>query len=460
MTGTTGYFFKGMASIILLVLLVFVGNGKVIKDRSADSPPNIVLLFVDDYGWADLGFRNLEFYTPNIDQLKNEGMEFSRAYVATPTCSPSRASLLTGKEPIRLEMPRHITYEDRYGRNTQKYNYWETDPVQRNSINWLPLEEVTYAERLKEYGYYNMFIGKWHLGHEPYYPVKQGFNEQYGTSNFGHPKQYYPPYFDDPNPLPETKDEYLTDVLTNKAEDFIRNYDKEQPFMLSMWYYNVHSPFNGRKDLIKRYKDQGWDDRYANYGAMVSAMDESVGRIREALKEKGIDKNTVVIFTSDQGGYFPNFPLRGGKIGNTLGEGGARVPFLVRYPGLTKAGETCNTPIQTIDIYPTLVEIASGSACKDEQIQGKSILPLVKGEDFPARNLYFFRSYEDQYAAIISGDWKLIKYHQGPSELYNIKEDQSEINNLVNIKTGIARNLLKQLEEWEKEAVPPIVPKE
>lgn len=327
MTGTTGYFLKLMASLILFVLLGSVGNGKVIKDRSADSPPNIVLLFVDDYGWADLGFRNPEFYTPNIDQLKEEGMEFSRAYVATPTCSPSRASLLTGKEPIRMEMPRHITYEDRYGRNTQKYNYWKTDPVQRNSINWLPLEEITYAERLKEYGYYNMFIGKWHLGHEPYYPVKQGFDEQYGTSNFGHPKQYYPPYFDDPNPLSETKDEYLTDVLTNKAEDFIRNYDKDQPFMLSMWYYNVHSPFNGRKDLIERYKDLGWDDRYANYGAMVSAMDESVGRIREALKEKGIDKNTVVIFTSDQGGYFPNFPLRGGKIGNTLGEGGARVPF-------------------------------------------------------------------------------------------------------------------------------------
>jgi arylsulfatase A-like enzyme len=448
---------KLLKILIVLIATLHQAYANDRKEQIKSTRPNIVLLFVDDMGWADLGYRNSEFYTPNIDRLKEEGMDFQRAYIATPTCSPSRASILTGKEPIRMEMPRHIGEEDEFGRNTQKYSYWKTDPVQRNSINWLPLEEVTYAERLKDYGYYNMFIGKWHLGNEPYHPVQQGFDEQYGTANFGHPANYYNPYFREPNPLKEITDKkYLTDVLTNKADDFISNYDKTKPFMLSMWYYNVHSPFIGRKDLIERYKQLGWEDSYANYGAMVTAMDESVGRIRKALKEKGIADNTVILFISDQGGFFTNYPLRGQKIGNTLGEGGARVPFIMYYPGVTSPGSICETPIQTIDVFPTLMEIASGTHYTNDRIQGKSLMPLVREEKFPERNLYFFRAYEDQYAAIISGDWKLIKYHKGPDELYNIKNDQSEINNLINVETETAKRLKEELKRWEEEAVPPI----
>ena len=441
--------------VLLAIFFVYDAKSKNLDKESVK--PNIILFFIDDMGWADLGYRNSDFYTPNIDHLKDEGMDFGRTYIATPACSPSRASILTGKEPIRLEMPRHVTHGDQFGRKTEKYNYWETDPAKRNSINYLPLEEVTYAERLKDFGYYNMFIGKWHLGHEPFHPIHQGFDEQYGTTNFGQPANYYYPYFHEPNPLKEIKGEkYLTDILTNKAVDFIQNYEKDNPFMLSMWYYNVHSPHIGRKDLIERYKQLGWEDRYANYGAMVSAMDESVGRIREVLKEKGIAENTVIIFTSDQGGFFTNYPLRGQKIGNTLGEGGARVPFIFYYPGVTSPGTSCETPIQTIDVFPTLMEIASGTPYMNDSIQGQSLMPLIKGEEFPDRNLYFFRSYEDQYAAIISGDWKLIKYHKGPAELYNIKKDQSEINNLINVETEIAKKLREDLEKWEEEAVPPI----
>ena len=170
---------KLLKILIVLIATLHLSSANDRKEQIKSTRPNIVLLFVDDLGWADLGYRNSEFYTPNIDRLKEEGMDFQRAYIATPTCSPSRASILTGKEPIRMEMPRHIGHEDKFGRNTQKYSYWKTDPVQRNSINWLPLEEVTYAERLKDYGYYNMFIGKWHLGHEPFHPVQQGFDEQY-----------------------------------------------------------------------------------------------------------------------------------------------------------------------------------------------------------------------------------------------------------------------------------------
>ena len=422
--------------------------------------PNIVLLFVDDWGWVDLGYRTALFHTPNIDQLKKDGLEFTRAYIATPTCSPSRASLLTGKEPVRFQMVRHIPGGNeagfKNGRTDEEFHLWPTDPVQMPSRNWFPLEEVTYAERLKEYGYYNMFIGKWHLGHEPYHPIHQGFDEQYGTANAGHPHSYYPPYFKIDNPLEDIpKDKYLTDVLTDKAEDFIGNYNKTQPFMLSLWYYNVHGPHEGPKDLVEKYKEEGLEDRFANYAAMVTAMDESVGRIRKALEDNGMDENTVLLLISDQGGYFDQAPLSGGKTGgNTLGEGGARVPFIVDYPGLTKANTTTDIPVQSLDIYPTLIEIASGQPCTDDWINGKSLMPIIKGDSLEKRNLYFFRSYEDQYASVISGDWKLVKYHSGKYELFNVALDISEKNNLIEVETQQAEKMKNELIEWEKKAVP------
>lgn len=426
----------------------------LVSMAEAKPKPNIVIFFVDDMGWADWGSRNPEFNTPNMDQLKKDGMEFTRAYVATATCSPSRASLLTGMEPVRFMMPRHITNEDPEN-TTDEFNRWPNDPVNMPSRNWLPLKEITYAERLKEFGYYNAFIGKWHLGGEAFYPIHQGFDEEAGVSSHGHPGNYYPPYWKADNPFPESKDEYLTDILTNKAVDFIKNYDKDKPFELSLFHFGVHGPWIGKKELIAAYKAKGWEGRYAEYGAMITAVDQSLGRLRNALEEKGIAGNTIIVFTSDQGGYFTNFPLRGGKVGgNTLGEGGSRVPFIIYYPGVTLANSTCDIPIQTIDVYPTLLEIASGKTCTDAQIQGKSLLPLVRGEKFPERNLHFFRSYEDQYEAIISGDWKLIKYHCGLIQLYNVKKDMGEVSDLIFNNPGMAKKLENDLNNWEKEAVP------
>ncbi len=430
------------------------------KTAQTHEKPNIVLLFVDDWGWVDLGYRTKLFHTPNIDQLKKDGLEFTRAYIATPTCSPSRASLLTGKEPVRFQMVRHIPGGNeagfKNGRTDEEFHLWPKDPVQMPSRNWLPLEEVTYAERLKEFGYYNMFIGKWHLGHEPYHPIHQGFDEQYGTANAGHPNSYYPPYFKIDNPLEDTpKDKYLTDVLTDKAEDFIDTYDKAQPFMLSMWYYNVHGPHEGPKDLVEKYKKEGLEDRFANYAAMVTAVDESVGRVRKALKEKGMAENTVILLISDQGGYFDQAPLSGSKTGgNTLGEGGARVPFIIDYPGLTKPNTTTDIPVQSLDIYPTLIEIASGEPCNDDWIDGESLMPIIKGGTLAKRNLYFFRSYEDQYASVISGDWKLVKYHSGKFELFNVRDDISEQHNLIGENLEQESTLKKELAAWEAEAVP------
>lgn len=418
------------------------------------SQPNIVVLFVDDWGWSDVGFRNDRFYTPHIDQLKKDGMEFVRAYIPTPTCSPSRASLLTGKEAIRLEMPRHIEQANKDGTNDEKYGYWKKDPANMPSINWLPLEEQTYAEFLKEQGYFNMFIGKWHLGHAPYYPVHQGFDEMFGTGNWGHPKSYYPDFFRD-DVLEEYSEEYLTDVLTDKAVSFIKDYQREERFMLSFWYYNVHSPHVGRKDLVEMFLEKGYEEKEATYAAMVASIDESVGKIRGALKSKGIEENTVVLLISDQGGYFSNHPLSGGKIGgNTLGEGGARVPFIVLYPGVTTPGSESHTPIQTIDVFPTLAEIASGSVYKSKKIQGVSLLPEMKGKKLKSRNLFFYRSYEDQYTAIISGDWKLVKYRSGKFQLFNVGEDISEKNNRIGENLLIEKKLKKKLWKWEQRAVP------
>jgi len=434
-------------------------NESKIDVESKSEKPNIVLLFIDDYGWSDVGFRNNTFNTPNIDQLKKEGLDFNRAYIPTPTCSPSRLSLLTGKEAIRLGMPRHIAIDP--NDPDAEYNLWPTDPVQRPSRNYLPLEEITYAERLKEFGYYNYFIGKWHLGHAGRYPTDQGFDEAYGTTNAGHPKNYYYPFFkpdEDPkdflNSGPKEGD-YLTDVLTNNAVEFINDYDKNQPFMLSFWYYSVHGPSIGRKDLLKKHQDAGLQGKYADHAAMVEAMDESIGRVRKALEDKGIADNTVIIVLSDQGGAYTNAPLSGGKKGgNTLGEGGARVPFIIKYPGVTTANTESDIPVQSIDLYPTLIEIASGKEYKDNQIQGVSLLPILKGNNIEKRNLYFFRSYEDQYAAVISGDWKLVKYHSGKFQLFNVSEDISEQNELIGTGLEIETKLKKEIAAWEAEAVP------
>ncbi|MCL7754609.1 sulfatase [Polaribacter sp. Z022] len=419
--------------------------------------PNIVLLFVDDYGWSDIGYRNTTFKTPNLDQFKKESLDFTRAYIPTPTCSPSRVSLLTGKESARIGFSRHIPGEELF--INEAYNIWPKDPVQRPSRNYLPLEEVTYAEELKKYGYYNYFIGKWHVGHVGKYPIDQGFDAEFGVTDHGHPKSYYYPFFKsgDPRNFMKSykKGDYLTDVLTDGAVNFIENYDKAEPFMLSFWYYSVHGPSVGRKDLLKKYQDAGLKGKYAHHAAMVEAMDESVGRVRKAIKDKGIEDNTVIIVLSDQGGAYTNAPLSGGKKGgNTLGEGGARVPLLISYPGVTKSNSETDIPVQSIDIYPTLMELATGTKYKNDKIQGVSLLPILKGDKIAKRNLYFLRSYEDQYAAVISDNWKLIKYHSGKYQLFNIKNDISEQTNLIGTGLEIETKLKEDIKNWEMNFIP------
>jgi len=423
----------------------------------AAKQPNIVLFFADDLGWADLGYRNPMFESPNIDRLANEGIDFQQAYIACPTCSPSRATLLTGKHPARLQLVRHIPTGtkqgfDEFGRTDREYNYWGGDPAKFPCRNWLPLEHTTYATALKDLGYYNMFIGKWHLGHEPYHPVKHGFDRQVGASNFGHPGSYHPPYFQNSDVLAGEKERYLTDKLTDEAVEFIESYDRGSPFTLSLWYYSVHSPHQGREDLVKHFQEKRLAGRRAHYAAMVKAMDESVGRVRSALEQKGIDKETIVIFLSDQGGYFDNPPFHGGKRKDTLCEGGARVPFIVYWPGVTRAGRN-NSIVQSTDLFPTLIEIAGGSVADVADLDGLSLVSTIRENSTFERSepIYGYRAYEDLYASVRLGDWKLLAYRSGTLKLYDIAEDMGEKNDVAVDQPAKVKELVAKLIAWEKE---------
>ncbi len=427
--------------VLALLCLLSVG-------AAASEKPNIVLFFVDDMGWSDLGYRNPVFESPNIDSLAREGLNFEQAYIACPTCSPSRATLLTGKHPARLELVRHIT-----GGPDKKYNYWPTDPAQFPCVNWLALEYTTYAEVLKQQGYYNLFIGKWHLGHEEYHPIHQGFDRQIGTSNAGHPRGYYPPYFKNSTVMAQEKERYLTDKLTDGAVDFIEQHDRDQPFMLSFWYYSVHGPHQGRKDWVKHFEAKGLTGRYANYVAMVKSVDESIGRVRKALKQKGIDEKTIIFFLSDQGGYFENPPFHGGKRVDTLYEGGARVPFIVHWPGVTQSGAKNNSIVQSTDLFPTLVEIAGGDVREYDALDGISLLSTIREntEMKRAEPIYGYRAYEDLYASVREGNWKLLAYRSGKIKLFNVAKDIKEQQDLAQTMPKKVVELKTKLMVWEKD---------
>lgn len=410
--------------------------------------PNIVLFFVDDLGWSDLGFRNVGvFESPNIDQLAREGMDFERCYSPTPTCSPSRGALLTGKHPVRLGLVRHIS-----GPPDEVFSYWETDPVQMPSCNWLELHHITYAEALKELGYFNQFVGKWHLGHEAYSPIVQGFDAQVGLSNYGHPRSYYPNYFPDPTVFTEEKRAYLTDKLTDEAVRFIQSYEEDRPFMLSFWYYSVHSPHIGRDDYVEYFNAKGHEGTFAEYLAMVKSVDDSVGRIRGALERKGLAEETILIFLSDQGGSFDNVPLRGGKMHDTLYEGGARIPFLFYWPGVTSVAKN-QSIVYLPDLFPTLVEIAGGQVDLYPDLDGTSLLSVIRENLVLERDrpIFGYRAYEDLYAFVREGNWKLIGYRSGRLELYDIEEDISERQNLADMFPERVESMKGSLLNWERD---------
>ena len=433
------------------------------RSGKSGSNPNIVLIVVDDLGWKDVGCYGSSFYeTPNIDQLAEEGMRFTNAYSACPVCSPTRAALLTGKSPAKLQFTGHITA---IGRHRYPEHGRIIPPEDRMFI---PLEEVIIAEALKPAGYHTISIGKWHVGNEEkYYPTAQGFDTNIAGYKHGSPPSYFYPY-EDPdkkwNPgIPTLKGgkegEYLTDRLTDEAIRFVDN-SKNRPFLLYLPYYAVHTPLQAPQDLINKYEKKLATDssqKNAIYGAMVERMDYNVGRLMKKITDLGLRENTFVILVSDNGGLSTvtnNQPLREGK--GFLYEGGIRIPLIISWQGRIKPGCVCNTPTISHDIYPTITDIVTGSQ-PGEGIEGKSLVPLLMGAGkFQERELYwYYPHYSPQAkqpaAAVRDGDYKLVHFYDPEQkELYNLANDIGEQKNLAEKIPEKVRQLDEKLETWLK----------
>ncbi len=434
---------------------------------TGDTPRmNIVLFLIDDLGWKDLGCQGSTYYqTPNIDRLAGEGVRFTDAYAACSVCSPTRAAILTGKYPARLLLTDWIPS----GR-------WDPQARLREgrTLRSLPLEEHTLPETLREAGYRTASIGKWHLGGEPFsMPRHHGFDVNIGGDSHGAPGNYFFPYngnwavpttdLRSPwNVLPDGKPgEYLTDRLTDEAVTFLREH-REQPFFLYFPHYGVHTPLQAPEEMTARYERVPPDQQQGKpvYAAMVESIDQSVGRVLETLAELSLDQNTLVIFTSDNGGYAKatsNSPLRANK--GTSYEGGIRVPLIIRWPGVSEAGRIVQTPVISTDLYPTCLAAAGLPLRPTQHLDGINLQPLLAGDATLDRtSLYWHYPHYNQHpfsvpsSVIRQGPWKLIENFDPPGiELYNLADDLGETHNLVDIQPAIAEELRQELDAWRLE---------
>jgi arylsulfatase A-like enzyme len=447
--------------------------------------PNLLFILIDDLGWKDLGCYGSNFYeTPNLDRLAKEGMSFSDAYASCPVCSPTRASILSGKYPATVGVTDWIDWSGRLHPCRGRL-------IDVPYVDHLPLEEVSLASALKEGGYNTWHVGKWHLGGEPYYPDRHGFDVNVGGCEWGCPLDgYFSPY---DIPLLENgpEGEYLTDRLTDEAIRLIESKDGK-PFFLNMSYYAVHIPIQAKEqhielfeakaramalDSVRAFEEGGFfpcehkrDRRIVRrlvqsdpvYAAMVYSLDENIGRLLEAVDRTGQSDNTVVVFTSDNGGLATaegsptcNAPLSEGK-GWTY-EGGTREPLIVKWPEVVEAGSQRSVPVTSPDFYPTLLEMAGLDLMPDQHCDGVSLVPLLKGGDSLDREAIFWHypHYGNQGgrpgSSVRSGDYKLIEFFEdGRVELYNLREDIGEAHNLAQAKPGLTRKLQGMLADWRE----------
>ena len=415
---------------------------------------NVVLILADDLGWTDLGCYGSDSYeTPHLDRLARDGMKFTQAYSACTVCSPTRAAILTGKYPARLHVTDWIP-----GLPPENPKLLVPDWTK-----YLRVEEITIARALRSAGYVTASIGKWHLGGEEYYPGKHGFDINVAGSSAPAPPSYFAPY--KITTLPDgPKGEYLTDRLGEEAARFIDRH-KDEPFFLYVPLFAVHTPIQGKEVLIQKYrakKRPGQKQTNAMYAAMVESMDDAVGRIRRTLEELKLTGRTVVIFASDNGGRVPttsNHPLRVGK--GSCYEGGTRVPFIVSWPGVTKGGSVCETPIISMDLYPTILEIAGQKEGAREGVDGVNLIPLLRQDGELTRDALFwhyphYQHYQlggtTPYGAIRSGDFKLIEFFDDMrAELYNLRDDIGEERNLAVEMPAKMDELRLRLHAWRKE---------
>ncbi len=450
---------------ILLFLTPFLG-------LQAKKPTNFVFFLVDDMGMTDVGAFGSTFHeTPHIDHLAKTGMKFNYGYAACPVCSPTRASIMTGRHPVRVDITDWIP-----GQSNKKTNKL----LHPNDRNNLAHEEVTIAEELKSHGYQTFFAGKWHLGSEGHWPTDQGFDFNIGGHHKGSPPGgYYAPWTN-PALKSKRKGEYLTERLTEESIRFLEKRNQKKPFLLYLSYYNVHTPIQPYKKRIDHYLtkakktfDGNTPTRPEHEGktrmrqdnpalaSMVAAVDDSVGALTAKLEQLGLTENTVIFFFSDNGGLSTlrgpgpgsNLPLRAGK--GWLYEGGVREPTIVRAPGVTKPGSVCEEPVVSMDFFPTMLELAGLPLKPKLHADGRSLLPELTGKKGKPRPLYWhYPHYHGSTwkpgSSIRDGDWKLIKfYHYDKIELYDLAKDPSEKNDLAKKHPDKAKELENKLVAWQ-----------
>lgn len=445
---------KFLALVFLLPLAVL----------AADRPPNVVFIMADDLGWTDLACFGSKYYeTPNIDKLAEQGMKLTRHHHCQ-NCQPTRAALMSGQYGARTGVYT-VGGTDRFD--------WSARPLRPvENVTDLPLEKTTVAQVMKKAGYATGMFGKWHLGEKgDYHPGKRGFDEaivsmgQHFDFNTN-PKTEYP------------EGEYLADFLTKKAVDFIQRH-QDGPFFLYLPHFGVHSPIQAKPELIAKFKDKAaaGGHHHPEYAAMIASVDESVGRVMRVLDELKLAENTVLIFTSDNGGVggytregimkggkgdtTDNAPLRSGK--GSLYEGGTRVPFIVRWPGVTKAGSSCDVPTIHVDVLPTLAEIGRAAAPEGQPLDGESLAPLFRDPAAALKREAIYQHFPGYLGAgentwrttpvslVEVGDWKLMEFlEDGRLELYNLKDDIGESKNLTATMPEKAAELHAKLKSWRE----------
>lgn len=441
-----------------ILIVGFVVAATVVD--AATRRPNVVIVLADDLGYTDLSSYGSKYYeSPNIDRLASDGVRFTNGYTCGANCQPTRAALMSGQYGPRTGIYT-VGKIDRFPWQTQAWK-----PVD-NAVS-LPLEKVTIAETLQKAGYRTGMFGKWHLGNsDEHHPSKQGFEEAIVSAG-KHFEFKTSPRVD----VPEGA--YLADFLTDKAVDFIKRH-KSEPFFLYVPHYGVHSPHQAKQRLIDRFNGKAPSGGHHDpvYAAMIASIDESVGRIVAKLDELDLSEDTIVIFTSDNGGVggysaegvgrnevTSNLPLRGGKA--TYHEGGIRVPYVFKYPGKITAGRESDEPINSVDLYPSLLELTGAAAPQDYSLDGRSYLPLLLNEkaQLAKRDLFWhFPGYlggtDQSWAStpqgvIRSGDYKLVEhFDSGEVELYDLASDLSETKNLATSKPEVVADLKQRLAAW------------
>lgn len=448
--------------------------------RAQSRKPNVLFILADDLGWKDLGCYDSSFYdTPNLDRLAATGMRFTNAYAACPVCSPTRASIMSGKYPARTATTDWFGAPQPDTAHTHRGTRFKPLLPARYTPQ-LPLEEVTLAEAMKEGGYRTFFAGKWHLGDEGFFPEDQGFDVNKGGHHRGSPPGgYFAPYN---NPKLESgpDGEHLPDRLAEETNAFIDAH-KDKPFLAYLSFYSVHTPLQSRNDLKAKYEarkaklgDVGpiWGEEpprkvrlvqeHAVYAGMVEAMDAAVGKVLDHLESEGLADDTIIFFMSDNGGLSTseghptsNLPLRAGK--GWLYEGGVREPMMIRAPGVTEPGSVCDVPVTSTDFYPTILELAGLPLRPEQHVDGISLAPVLKGGDKLERDAIYWHypHYGNQGgtpgAAIREGDWKLVEFFEDrPVELYNLADDVGEETNMAADKPEKVAYLRGKLDAWQK----------